>query len=101
MRLFVLHERVAGDRQEIEGQERASVSPAIDEHAAGIRVDGAEQRTERIEKTDDENARAEGLEIFREKPHPEFLARADDERGDEQNDEVALEREKFRGHAPL
>ena len=76
------------------------MSPAIDEHAAGIRVDGAEQRTERIEKTDDENARAEGLEIFREKPHPELFARADDERGDEQDDEVALEREKFRGATP-
>ena len=94
------HERVADDREKIEGEKGAAMSPAIDEHAAGIRVDGAEQRAERIEKADDENARAEGLEIFREKPHPEFLAGADDERGNEQDDEVALEREKFCGATP-
>jgi len=90
------HERVAGDREKIEREKRAPMSPAIDEHAAGIRVDGAEQRTERIEKTDDENARAEGLEIFREKPHPEFLARTNHENGHEQNDKVAFEPEKLR-----
>src|SRR5438477_3106012 len=94
------HERVAGDREKVEGEKGAPMSPAIDEHAAGIRVDGAEQRAERIEKADDENARAEGLEIFREEPHPKFLTRADDERGNEQDDEVALEREKFRGATP-
>src|SRR2546421_616418 len=89
------HERVADDREKIEDEKRAPMYPAIDEHAAGIRIDGAEQGAERIEKADDENARAESLEIFRQEPHPKLFARADDERGDEQDDEVALEREKF------
>jgi len=65
------------------------MSPAIDEHAAGIRVDGAEQRAERIEKADDENARAERLEIFRQEPHPDFFTRADDDDGREQQHEIA------------
>ena len=71
------------------------MSPAIDEDAAGIGVDRAEQRPQRIEKADDENGRAECLQIFRDEAHPEFFAGADDEHGDEQDDEVALETEEI------
>ena len=35
------------------------------------------------------------MQIFRHEPHPKFFARADDEDGDEQHDDVALEREEI------
>src|SRR2546425_993591 len=72
------------------------MSPKIDNHAAGIRVDGAEQCADRVVKTDHKNACAEHLQIFRHEPHPEFFARADDEKREQENDEIALQSEKIR-----
>ena len=72
------------------------MSPKIDKYSAGISVDRAEQRPQRIVKTDDKNPRAERLQIFRYKTHPQFLARANYENGDEQNDEIASKAEKIR-----
>src|SRR5436853_514645 len=72
------------------------MSPKIDNHAAGIRVDGAEQRADRVVKTDHKNARAEHLQIFWHEPHPEFFPRADDEKREQEDDEVALQSEKTR-----
>ena len=61
----------------------------------GIGVDRAEKIPQRIEEPDDEDGRAERLEIFRQESHPQFLARTDREGGDEEDDEVALESEKL------
>ena len=76
------------------------MSPAIDQHSAWIRVDGAKQRAERVEQSDDEHARAQRLHVFWEEPDPELFSGADDESGEEENDEVALESEKFRRASP-
>jgi hypothetical protein len=67
------------------------VSPAIDKYSARIGVDRPEQRSQRIVQTDDENSRADRLQIFWYKPHPQLFARADDKNGDEQDDQIALE----------
>jgi hypothetical protein len=74
--------------------------PTVHEDTARIGVDRAEQSPERVEKTDDENGRAQRLEVFRDEAHPEFFSGADDEGGDEQDDEVALETEEIGGPAP-
>ena len=71
------------------------MSPKIDKYSAGIRVNRAEQRPERVVETDEKNPRAERLQILRYKTHPQFLARADHENGDEQNDEIASQAEKI------
>src|ERR1700730_18451931 len=89
------NERVADDRYDVESQKRAPMSPKIDKHAAGIGVNRAEQRAERVIQTDDKNTRAQRLQKFRDEPHPEFFARADDENGEQQNDEIALESKKI------
>ena len=94
------HERVANDREDVEGEKGAAMSPAIHEDAARISVDGAEQSPQRIEEADDENGRAKCLQIFRHEAHPEFFSGTDDERGNEQDDEVALETEEIGGLAP-
>ena len=94
------HERVADDREDIEGQKGTAMSPAIHDNASRISVDGAEQSPERIEKANDENGRAKCLQIFRHEAHPEFFSGADDECGNEQDDEVALETEEIGGPAP-
>src|ERR1043166_8014445 len=72
------------------------MSPKIDNHTAGIRVNGAEQRPKRVVKPDHENARAERLQIFRHEPHPELFARADHKNREQQNDEIAFQSEKIR-----
>src|SRR5438046_2795707 len=90
------HERVTDYRNNVESEKRSAVSPKIDNHAAGIRVYRAEQRAERVVKTDDENARAERLKKLRHEPHPEFFAGADHENGEQKNDEVAFQSEKIR-----
>ncbi len=93
-------ERVADDGENVESDEGMPMAPAIDEQAAGIGVDRTEEIPQRVEETDDENRRAERLQIFRKEPHPQFLARADGEGGDEQDDEIALESEKLREALP-
>src|ERR1700680_3078395 len=70
------------------------MSPKIDKYSAGISVNRAEQRPQRVVETDDKNPRAERLQIFRYKTHPQFLACANDENGDKQNDEIAFKAEK-------
>ena len=44
-------ERVADDRDQIENNERAAMSPKIHNHSAGIGVDRAEQSAQRIIKS--------------------------------------------------
>ena len=88
-------ERIADDGKNVESDEGMAMAPAIDEQAAGIGVDRAEEIPQRIEESDDENGRAERLEIFRQEAHPQFLAGADGEGGDEEDDEIALEPEKL------
>src|SRR5687767_7596501 len=94
------NERVAGDREDVEGEKSTAMSPAIDKDAARIGVDRAEQSPESIEEADDKNGRAQGLEILRNETHPKFLPGADDECGNEQDDKVALETEEIGGRAP-
>src|ERR1700730_2978644 len=89
------HQRVADDRYDVESEKRAPMSPKIDKHAAGIGVKRAEQCAQGVVEADDKNTRAQRLQIFRDKPHPEFFARADDENGEQQNDEIALESKKI------
>jgi hypothetical protein len=72
------------------------MSPKIDKYAARISVNRAEQRAQRIVKTDEENARAERLQIFWHETHPKFLAGANHENGDEQDDEIAFEPKEIR-----
>src|ERR1700682_6110612 len=72
------------------------MSPKIDKYSAGISVNRAEQRPQRVVETDDKNPRAGPREIFRYKTHPQFFARANYENGDEQNDEIASKAEKIR-----
>jgi hypothetical protein len=89
------HERVTDYRNDVEGEKRAAMSPKIDNYAAGVRVEGAEQSFERVVKTDHEHARAERLQKFRHEPHPEFFVGADDEDGEQQNREIAFQAEKL------
>src|ERR1041385_447154 len=93
-------QRVAENRDKIENKKGATMSPKIDQYSAGIGVERAEQRAQRIVTTDNENARAKRLQIFRHETHPQLFARADDKNGDEQNDEIAFEPEKLRELAP-
>src|SRR3981081_226405 len=72
------------------------MSPKIGKYSAGISVNRAEQRPQRAVETDDKTPRAERLQIFRYKTHPQFLARANYENGDEQNDEIVSKAEKIR-----
>src|SRR3954468_23011659 len=89
-------ERITGDREQIERQESAPMSPAIHDHSARIGVDRAEQNPNRVESADQKNGRAEGLEIFRHETHPEFFSRADEEDRREEDDEIAFESEEIR-----
>src|SRR5437764_4643616 len=70
------------------------MSPKIDNHAAGICVDGAEQCANRIVESDQENARAERLQIFRDETHPQFFPRADDKNREQENNKIAFQSEK-------
>ena len=92
--------RVTRDREKVEGDERVPMTPPIDQHAARIGVDRAEQSPERVEQADNENARAERLEIFWNETNPEFFARANDERRDQKDHQVAFEAEEFRSTSP-
>ena len=76
-------QRITDYRNDVEDEKRAAMSPTIDKDSAAIGVDGTEQGAQRVVKTDNENARAERLQIFRHKTHPEFLARTNHENGDE------------------
>ena len=63
-------------------------------YSTGIRVDGTKQSAQRIVKTDNENRRAERLQILRHKTDPEFFASAYHKNGDEQDNEIAFEPEE-------
>jgi hypothetical protein len=94
------HDRVTNDRENIECDEGATKSPAIDRQPARVCVNRAKQRPDRIERPDNEDCRAKRLKIFRDEAHPQFLAGADREDCDQQNDEVAPQPEEFREWAP-
>jgi len=70
------------------------MSPTIREHSTRIGVDRTDQSAQRVVKTDDENRRADCLQILRHKAHPELFASANDKNGDEQDDKIAFESEK-------
>ena len=70
------------------------MSPAVRDYSAGIGVDRTEQCAQRIVKADNENRRAERLQILRHKTHPKLFACANDKNGDEQDDEIAFEPEE-------
>src|SRR5439155_1338783 len=63
-------EGIASNRNEVEGDESAPVSPTIGEHSSGIGIDRADQSAQSVVKTNDEDARAKSLEIFRNESHP-------------------------------
>ena len=76
------------------------MSPNIDKQSAGISVDRSKQSPQGIVKTDDKNCRADRLQVLWDKTHPKFLACADDEDGDEQDDEIAFKAEKISKPTP-
>ena len=84
-------EPITDDRNNIEGDESAAMSPKIDKDSAGVGVDRAEQGAQRVVQTDHKNGRAERLQIFRHETHPQLFARTDHENGDEENDEIAFQ----------
>src|SRR6266550_2282934 len=63
-------ECIASNRNEVEGDESAPVSPTIGEHSSGIGIDRADQSAQSVVKTNDEDTRAKSLEIFRNDSHP-------------------------------
>jgi len=72
------------------------MSPKIDKYSAGVRVDRTEQGAQCIVETDNENRRADRLQVLRHKTHPKFFACANDKDGDEQDNQIALKTEKIR-----
>ena len=71
------------------------MSPAIREYAARVGIDRTKQSAQRIVKSDNENCRADRLQILRHKTHPKLFACANDKNGDEQDDEIAFESEEI------
>ena len=70
------------------------MSPVIRDYPARIGVDRTKQSAQRIVKADNENRRADRLQILRHKTHPKLFACANDKNGDEQDDEIAFEPEE-------
>src|SRR6478609_5612987 len=70
------------------------MSPMVYDYSTGICVDGTKQSAQRIVEADNENRRADRLQILRHKTHPKLFARANDKNGDEQDDEIAFEPEE-------
>src|SRR6266478_5427224 len=95
------NDRVADDGENVEEDEGAAKSPAVDNQPAGICVDRPEQGTDRIKSPDDKNRRAERLEVLREEAHPQFLSCANGKDGDKEDYEIAAQPEKFRERAPV
>ena len=71
------------------------MSPNVDKYSARVGVDRAEQSAYCVVKTDDKNSRADRLQVLWHKTQPEFLACADDEHGDEQDDQIAFKPEEL------
>src|SRR5208282_3001494 len=92
-------QNVTGDGNRAEQQQRTPLSPMIGEPAAGIGVNRAKKCLQRVEKSDDEDATAERLDVFGREAEPEFFAGAGEQERDEQQRRVAPQREKF-GNAP-
>jgi hypothetical protein len=72
------------------------MSPKVHEYSTGVCVDRAEKSAQCIIKADNEDRRADRLQVLRHKTHPEFFAGADDKNGDKQDDEIAFEPEEIR-----
>src|SRR5882724_2355847 len=70
------------------------MSPAICDYPARVGVGRTQQSAQRIVKADNENRRADRLQILRHKTHPKLFACANDKNGDEQDDEIAFEPEE-------
>ena len=71
------------------------MSPKIGKHSTGVGVDRAQQRAQRIVKTDDKNRRADRLQVLWHKTHPKLFTGANDKNGDEQDDEIAFKPEEI------
>src|SRR6478672_11654176 len=67
---------------------------AIRDYPARVGIDRTKQSAQRIVKADNENRRADRLQILRHKTHPKLFACTNDKNGDEQDDEVAFEPEE-------
>src|SRR6266404_2292057 len=68
------HEEIAGEGQQAEEGQRPALSPMICQPAARIGIERPEQRLERVEKSDDKDACAEGLQVFWGEAEPKLLA---------------------------
>src|SRR6266404_3814563 len=89
------HERVTNDGKKIKYEEGAPMTPPIDQYSAGIGVDCAEQRAQGVVETNDENARAKDLKILRNETHPKLFTSPDDKHRNEEDDQIALQREEL------
>src|SRR6266403_909477 len=70
------------------------MAPTIRDYPARVGIDRTKQSAQRIVKADNENRRADRLQILRHKTHPKLFACANDKNGDEQDDEIAFEPEE-------
>src|SRR5205823_11035314 len=63
-------ECITSNRNQVEGDEGAPVSPTIGQQSSGVGIDRAGESAQSIIKTNDEDARAKSLKIFRNETHP-------------------------------
>jgi hypothetical protein len=90
------YDRVANDRNHIEGNQRASMTKTIRNDATWPRVNRAEQCLDCVVQPDDERRRTKHLEILRNEAHPQLLAGANNNDREQQDDNVPLEPEELR-----
>ena len=71
------------------------MTPPIDQYAAGIGVDRADQRAHGVVETNNKNTGAKDLKIFRNESHPKLFTGSDDKDRNEEDNEIALKREEL------
>jgi hypothetical protein len=77
-----------------------TLAPTVGEPATRVGIDRAQQRLQRIEKADDEDACSQVLEILGGEAEPELLACAGQDQGHEHQPCIAPQRQEFRDGAP-
>ena len=87
---------VAGDGNQGEGAERVPVAPAIHDNSTRVRVNRAEQRLDRIVRSDCESGRTENLQVLRDEPHPHLLTGRNEHDRRQQHRDIAIQPEEAR-----
>src|SRR3989442_6430167 len=94
------NQTVTPKRERVEKQKRTALAPAVGQPAAGIGVKRAQQRLQRVEQSDDQNARAESFEILRRESKPEPFAGERQYQRPKQQRGVSSQRKKPRDRQP-